>query len=152
MFEEIWRVMKYRYYNPSLNGYDWAAIKAKYEPLLAYAGTNEDVYDLGNAMIGEMSSSHTGVSGPPTHTISPLYATRFLGFEIEPAGGVYRITHIYRDGPADKEWLGLGVGDYVLAIDGQNLKAGDNYWKILSTTTNEYIPVKVAKTTTNIVT
>jgi tricorn protease len=145
MFEETWRVMKYRYYNPAMNGYDWGAIKAKYEPMLEYVGTNEDVYDLGNAMIGEMSSSHTGVSGPPTHTMDRLYTTRFLGVEIEPAGGVYRINHIYRDGPADKEWLGLGVGDYVLAIDGQTLKAGDNYWKILSASTTEYVPVKVAK-------
>lgn len=148
MFEEAWRVMKYRYYNPQMNGYDWAAIKAKYEPMLAYVGTNEDVYDLGNAMIGELSSSHTGMSGPPTRTIDRIYATRFLGFEMdtEPATGAFRISHLYRDGPADKEWLGLTVGDYVLAIDGQTLKARENYWKILSTTTNEYIPVKVSKT------
>jgi len=146
MFEETWRVMKYRYYNPAMNGYDWAAIKAKYEPLIAYAGTNEDIYDLGNAMIGEMSSSHTGVSGPPSRTMPRLYTTRSLGFELEPADGKYRINHIYRDGPADKEWLNLKTGDYVLAIDGQDIKAGDNYWKILSTTSNEYIPVKVAKT------
>jgi tricorn protease len=146
MFEETWRVMKYRYYRADMNGYDWAAIKAKYEPLLQYVGTNEDVYDLGNAMIGELSSSHTGVSGPATRTMDRLYTTRFLGFEIEPAGGAYRINHIYRDGPADKEWFDLKVGDYVLAIDGVDIKAGDNYWKILSTTSNEYIPVKVSKT------
>jgi tricorn protease len=146
MFEETWRVMKYRYYKADMNGYDWAAIKAKYEPLLQYVGTNEDVYDLGNAMIGEMSSSHTGVSGPATRTLDRLYTTRFLGFDLEPANGRYRINHIYRDGPADKEWFDLKVGDYVLAIDGVDLKAGDNYWKILSTTANEYIPVKVSKT------
>jgi tricorn protease len=148
MFEETWRVMKYRYYNPAMNGYDWAAIKAKYEPMLTYVGTNEDVYDLGNAMIGEMSSSHTGMSGPATRTMDRLYATRFLGFELEPSAGRYRINHIYRDGPADKEWLDLKVGDFVLAIDGEDIKAGDNYWRILSTTANEYIPVKVAKTAT----
>jgi len=146
MFEEAWRVMKYRYYRADMNGYDWAAIKAKYEPLLRYVGTNEDLYDLGNAMIGEMSSSHTGVSGPATRTPDRLYTTRLLGFELEPAAGRYRINHIYRDGPADKDWLDLKVGDYVLAIDGVDIKAGDNYWKILSTTSNEYIPVKVSKT------
>ena len=148
MFEETWRVMKYRYYRVDMNGYDWAAIKAKYEPLLQYVGTNEDVYDLGNAMIGELSSSHTGMSGPPTRTLDRLYTTRFLGFDLEPANGRYRINHVYRDGPADKEWFDLKVGDYVLAIDGVDLKAGDNYWKILGTTTNEYIPVKVSKTAT----
>ena len=52
---------------------------------------------------------------------------------------------MYRDGPADREWIDIKTGDYVLAIDAQELKAGDNYWKILSSTLNEYIPVKVAK-------
>jgi tricorn protease len=148
MFEETWRVMKYRYYNPAMNGKDWAAARAKYEPMLDYVGTNEDVYDLGNAMIGELSSSHTGMSGPPSRTMERLYTTRFLGFEIEPSNGAYKINHIYRDGPADKEWLGLSLGDYVLAIDGQTLKAGDNYWKILSASTTQYVPVKVAKSPT----
>jgi tricorn protease len=74
------------------------------------------------------------------------YRTRFVGFELEPANGRYRVSHIYRDGPADKEWIDLAVGDYVLAIDGTELKAGDNYWKVLSTTMNEWIPVRYAKT------
>jgi tricorn protease len=150
MFEETWRVMKYRYYNPAMNGLDWAAVRAKYAPLLEFAGTNEDVYSLGNAMIGELGSSHTGMSGPPTHVMEPIYTTRFLGFELaaDPEGGAFRISHIYRNGPADKEWLGLAIGDFVLAIDGQTLKPGENYWKILSTTTNEYIPVRVAKAPT----
>ncbi|HYW31592.1 MAG TPA: S41 family peptidase, partial [Gemmatimonas sp.] len=60
-------------------------------------------------------------------------------------GGRYRISHIYRDGPADKEWLGLAKGDYVLAIDGKELKAGDNYERVLATTLNEYLPVRVAR-------
>jgi tricorn protease len=148
MFEEMWRVMKYRYYNPAMNGYDWAALKAKYEPMLEYAGTNEDVYDLGNALIGEMSSSHTGMSGPATRTMAREYNTRFLGFEMEASQGKYRINHIYRTGPADKDWLGLKIGDYVLAIDGRDIKAGDNYWKILAEALNDYVPVKVAKTPT----
>jgi tricorn protease len=97
-------------------------------------------------MIGELSASHTGVSGPPSVQAPRGYATRFLGFELEPANGRYRISHIYKDGPADKEWVDLAVGDYVLAIDGTELKAGDNYWKVLSSTLNDYIPVRYAKT------
>ena len=65
MFEETWRVMKYRYYDAEHErlrlGGDQGAGTSRCSQ---YVGTNEDVYDLGNAMIGEMSSSHTGVSGP----------------------------------------------------------------------------------------
>jgi tricorn protease len=56
------------------------------------------------------------------------------------------VSHVHRGGPADREWLDIAVGDYVLAIDGTELKAGDDYWKVLSNTVNEYVPVKVAKT------
>lgn len=146
LFEESWRVMKYRFYDEKMHGRDWDAIKSRYKPLLKYVGTNEDVYDLANEMIGELNASHTGVNGPPTRAMPRVYTTRFLGIELEPTdAGRYKIGHIYREGPADKEWLGLATGEYVLSIDGQDVKSGDNYWKILSTTVNEYIPVKVAK-------
>jgi tricorn protease len=146
LLDESYRVMKYRYYDPQMHGKDWAAIYERYRPLLKYAGTNEDVYDIANAMIGELSSSHTGVSGPSSVSVPRAYTTHYLGFEMEPANGRYRVTHVYRDGPADKDWIDINDGDYVLAVDGKDLKAGDDYWKILSTTENEYVPVKVAKT------
>ena len=146
ILDESYRVMKYRYYDANMHGKDWTAIYNKYSPLLKYAGTNEDVYDIANAMIGELSSSHTGVTGPSSVNVPRAYTTRYLGFELEPANGKYRVTHVYRDGPADKDWVDISNGDYVLAIDGQDVKAGDDYWKILSQTENEYVPVKVSKT------
>ena len=146
LFEESWRVMKYRFYDEKMHGRDWDKIKAQYKPLLRDVGTNEDLYDLANEMIGELNASHTGVSGPPSRSMPRVYSTRYLGLELEAhSSGRYRISHIYQDGPADKEWLRLAVGDVVLALDGQELKVGDNYWKALSTTLNEYIPLRVAK-------
>jgi len=143
ILDESWRVMKYRFYDEKMHGRDWNAIRAKYEPLLKYVGENQDVYDLANEMIGELNASHTGVSGPPSRVIEDAYQTRQPGFELEPANGYYRISHIYRDGPADKEWLDLKVGDYVVSIDGKALKAGDNYWELLNSPVNEYVTVGV---------
>jgi tricorn protease len=110
LFEEAWRVMKYRFYDPDMHGKDWDAIKRTYKPLLQYAGSNEDVYDLANEMIGELNASHTGVSGPASLAIDGVYQTRHLGFEIEPASGRYKISHIYQNGPADKGMAEPGVG------------------------------------------
>ena len=146
IFDECWRVMKYQFYDEKMNGRDWNAIKAAYEPLLKYVGENDDVYDIANEMIGELNASHTGVSGPPSREIAPSYTTRQPGFELEADAGAYRISRIYRNGPADKEWLGLKVGDYVLAIDGKPIKAGDNYWALLNDPLNEYVTFKVGST------
>lgn len=144
ILDESWRVMKYRFYDEKMHGKDWNAIKAKYEPLLKYVGANEDVYDLANEMIGELNASHTGVSGPDSDPQPAEYQTRYLGVELAPDSGRYRITHVYEDGPADKEWLNIKTGDYVLAIDGTSIRAGDNYWPLLNSPLNEYVNVTVA--------
>ncbi len=146
LFEEAWRVMKYRFYDEKMHGRDWDAIKQQYKPLLRHVATNEDVYDLANEMIGELNASHTGVNGPPSREMPRVYTTRYLGFELEPSeAGRYRVGHIYKAGPADKEWLGIARGDYVLAINGQELKSGENYERLMATAMNEYIPVRLAK-------
>jgi tricorn protease len=146
IFDESWRVMKYRFYDEKMHGRDWNAIRARYEPLLRYVGENQDVYDLANEMIGELNASHTGVSGPASNTAPDAYRTRYLGFEMDPDGDVFRITHVYRDGPADKEWVNLKTGDYVVAINGTALKAGDNYYELLNNTLNDYVNVTVSST------
>src|SRR5206468_11726040 len=35
IFEEAWRVMKYRFYDAKMHGRDWDAIKARYKPMPA---------------------------------------------------------------------------------------------------------------------
>ena len=133
IFHESWRSMKYRFYDEKMHGIDYAAARARFEPMLNHLGDYEDVYALSNEVIGQLNASHSGVTGPPTRPFAGQYETHFLGFEVDPdeAAGRYRISHIYRDGTADKEWLGLKVGDYVLALDGKELKAGQNYSKFL---------------------
>lgn len=144
ILDEAWRVMKYRFYDEKMHGRDWAAIKAKYEPLLRYVGENQDVYDLANEMIGELNASHTGVSGPASNTPPDGYRTRYTGFEMDPDGDAFRVTHVYRDGPADKEWIDIKKGDYVLAINGTRLKAGDNYYALLNNTLNDFVNVTLS--------
>lgn len=144
IFHESYRSMKYRFYDEKMHGVDYATERLRYEPMLKHVSDYEDLYALSNELIGQLNASHTGVSGPPSRAVVGQYVTRFLGFEMEPSDGRYRISHIYREGPADKEWLDLKLGEYVLAIDGTELKAGDNYWKVLTQTVNSFIPVKVA--------
>jgi tricorn protease len=141
IFEESWRVMKYLFYDENMHGFDWDKIKTDYKPLLKYVGENQDLYDLTNEMIGELNASHTGVSGP-TRERPTTYRTKFIGFEMEPGKDYYRVSHVYWNGPADKEWIGLKKGDYVISIDGQDVRSGDNYWDILNHALNDYVAVK----------
>lgn len=143
IFGECWRVMKYYFYDENMHGYDWDAIKTEYQPLLPYLSSYQDVYDLANLMIGELNASHTGVSGP-TRPNPSTYKTQLLGFEMVPDGDVYKVSHIYWNGPADKEWIDLNVGDCVLSLNGHTITPPENYWPILNRGLNEYVTVEVA--------
>jgi tricorn protease len=128
VFDESWRVMKNRFYDPAMHGVDWAKMRTVYEPLLQYVGDREELHDVISEMIGELNASHTGISGGGRPAESDQ--TRYPGFELEPdTSGYYKVTHVYRRGPADREGVKIKAGDFILAIDGRPLKAGDNYWK-----------------------
>jgi tricorn protease len=131
VFEESWRVMKHRFYDAQMHGVDWDHMKTVYEPLVPYAGDSEELHDIVSEMIGELNASHTGISGGRGGPGGEGQTqTRHPGIDLEPdASGHYKVTHVYKHGPADKDYVKIKAGDYVLAIDGHDLKAGDNYWK-----------------------
>ena len=133
MFDDAWRTMKYRFYDPAMHGKDWDAMRAKYRPLLAHVGDRDELLNIVNEMIGELNASHTGAAAPPGGNAGGT-VTMHLGVELEPdaKAGRYKVTHIYKGGPADKDWVKVNVGDYLISIDGTPVKAGDNYWRLLS--------------------
>jgi tricorn protease len=144
MFDDAWRTMKYRFYDPKMHGMDWDAARAKYRPLVDYVGDRQELLNIVNEMIGELNASHTGAAPPPGGgREAGAVSTGHLGLELEPdaAAGRYRVTYIYEDGPADKDWVKVKVGDYLLAIDGKPVKAGDEYWSLLNYRLNRKVAV-----------
>jgi tricorn protease len=131
VFNESWRVMKHRFYDAEMHGVDWVKMRAAYEPLLQDVGDREELQNVVSQMIGELNASHTGISGggdPDAEAIQ----TRHPGFEMAAdASGYYKVSHVYKRGPADKDFVKLKAGDFVLAIDGVPLRSGENYWKHL---------------------
>jgi len=39
------------------------------------------------------------------------------------------VAYIYENGPCDKDWVKVKVGDYLIAIDGTPVLSDTNYWK-----------------------
>jgi len=143
MFDDGWRTMKYRFYDPNMHGMNWDAARAKYRPLVDFVGDRQELLNIINEMIGELNASHTGAAPPPRGQGGGGVATSHLGLELEPdtAAGRYRVAYIYEDGPADKDWVRVKVGDYLLAIDGKPVKAGDEYWQMLNERLNRKVTV-----------
>jgi tricorn protease len=140
VFREAWRRYRDYFYVPSMNGYDWEALRRQYEPLLAYAGHRSDVNYIIGEMIAELNNSHAYVAGgdykaPPR----PKVALPGARFELDRKAGRYRISKIfggqneedlYRS-PITEIGVDVHPGDYVLAIDGEDLAAADNPYRLL---------------------
>lgn len=148
MFDDAWRTMKYRFYDPKMHGKDWDAMRAKYQPLVADVGDRQELLNIVNEMIGELNASHTGAAPGPAGREGAV-STSHLGIDLEAdeQAGLYRVAHIYETGPADKDWVKVSVGDYLLAINGKAVKAGDNYWPLLNS--DNMLNRKVAVTFNN---
>jgi tricorn protease len=137
VFEEAWRVMKNRYYDPKMHGANWASAKDKYEALLGNIADIEELQNVIMEMIGEINSSHTGISGgtrlPGDQNRPERIATRYPGFDMQAdSSGYYKVSYVYRKGPADHEYVKLAPGNFILAVNGKELKTSENYWKLFN--------------------
>src|SRR5262249_12619856 len=129
VFEEAWRVMKFRFYDPKMHGVDWTAARERYEPLLADVSDSDELHNVIMEMIGELNASHTGVTGGGRGGDSERAQTRYQGFDlVTDSSGYYKVGRIYKKGPADHEYVKLKTGDFILALNGKELKTADNYW------------------------
>jgi tricorn protease len=129
VFNEGWRIMKNRFYDANMHGADWPAARKLYEPLLDHVADTDELHNVMMMMIGHLNASHTGVSGGPNN-LDRTQQTRYPGFDLVPdASGVYKVGHIYKDGPADHDYLKIRTGQFVLSVDGRDLKTSENYWQ-----------------------
>jgi len=136
VFEEAWRVMKNRFYDPNMHGVNWAAAQDKYESVLEHVADTEELHNLIMEMIGELNASHTGISGGgllPGEPAPERMVTRNPGFTMSPdASGFFKVDAIQRKGPADHEYTKIAPGNYVIAVNGKQLKNTENYWQLLN--------------------
>ncbi|HOX71252.1 S41 family peptidase [Dokdonella sp.] len=152
IFREVWRRFRDHYYVQNMHGYDWQALRAKYEPQLADVGDRSDLNYLIGQMVAELSSSHAYVSGgdlgmPDRPHVSLLGAR----FELDASANRYRIAKIlagendeerYRS-PLTEVGINVKQGDFVLAINGQSLNGDDNPYRLLRSPKGQLIQLTV---------
>lgn len=131
-FNEAWRHLRTQFYDPKMHGVDWSAMRAKYEPLLDEIATKEDFAWLLRAMVGELNASHLGAT-PPSDP-GPQLETGELGLRFDPhyAGPGLKVVDVLPKGPADQPGRHVAVGEYVLAMDGEEVVFSERLYKLLN--------------------
>ncbi|MEQ1692203.1 MAG: PDZ domain-containing protein, partial [Gemmatimonas sp.] len=143
IFNEGWRNERNNLYVPNMHGSDWAAMKKMYEPLLPFVMHRADLNYLMDNMGAEIAIGHSYVRGGEMPEV-PNGNGGLLGADFAVENGRYRITKIYDAeswnpelrAPLATPGVAVGVGDFVLAINGVALIAPDNIFRLLDGTAN----------------
>ncbi|MCU0705787.1 MAG: S41 family peptidase [Fimbriiglobus sp.] len=142
MFAQGWRALADGFYDPNFNGVDWKAVREKYARIVPHCATREDLYAAMGLMLGELNSSHLGISG---RLPVPDEQTADLGliFDDTHPGPGLKVKEVLKRGPADKKGLQIKAGDIVTHIDRVELTPAVNVSKLLNNRAGEGVPLRV---------
>lgn len=136
VFSDAWRALRDGFYDPKFHGQNWEALHEKYLGRALAASTQQDFRDMFNEMLGQLDASHMGMSGSnPEDTQEDR--TGLLGVEVKPTEAGVRIESVIPDSPADRESSRLLVGETLLAVNGDPIVVGENYYALLNGTVDE---------------
>ncbi len=143
MFNEGWRNQRDYLYVPNMHGADWPKVKQMYAALLPYAMHRADLTYLIDMMGAEIAIGHSYVRGGALPEMPPSPGG-LLGADFAIENSRYRITRIYDNeswnpdlrAPLAAPGVNVSVGDYVLAVNGVELTAPDNIYRLLDGTAN----------------
>jgi len=140
VYDETWRRFRDFFYVKNMHGYDWKALREQYRPWLQHVTHRSDLTYVLTELISELNIGHTYTEGGdqflPERARVGLPGARI---ELDAAAGRYRLARIYRGHNEEPKYRSplteVGVdareGDYILAIDGVELKADENPYRLL---------------------
>jgi len=144
IFEELWRVLDDRFYDPGFHGQDWNALREKYKPRAMRASTKQDFRDVVNDMLGQLNASHMGIYGSNPEKVERVRTGR-LGVEVVPKNEGVEVIRVIPNSPADREESRLKKEDIILAVQGEKIDHSVNFWSTLSETAHQKIWLQVMR-------
>ena len=130
LFDHVWRQVKDKFYDPKIHGVDWEGYRKTYEKFLPYINNNFDFQEMLSEMLGELNASHTGAR---YYASNSALTTANLGVFFDPQyqGDGLKIQEIIKRGPFDVKNTGVKAGSIIESIDGEEIKAGMDYFPLL---------------------
>ncbi len=139
IYHDAWVIMRDWFYDPGLHGVDWDAMRDRYEPLLEDLAHRADLDYILAELVAEMNVGHAYVSASSELPGPERVDVGLLGAEFQADGRYYRISNIfpgenwheqYRS-PLTEPGIEVRVGDYLIAIDGDEVTTDSNPYSFL---------------------
>jgi tricorn protease len=150
MYHEVWRIERSYFYDPNLHGVNTSDSEKEYEKYLDSLSSRADLNYIFKDMLSEITSGHLRGGGgniPLARTIPG----GLLGADYEILNGRYRFKRIYAgeswnpqlQAPLVQPGLNVSAGDYLLAVNGQDLAGSEDVSRLLENTAGKPVLLKV---------
>ena len=120
LYDDVWKIVNKKYYDPTNNHQDWSKWRYKYENKLK---TKEDAYVAIETMLASLNDPYTRFLDPKEfseETQSIKGSLKGIGTQIGLREGNLVIIAPLEDSPAER--AGLQADDYILEINGESTK------------------------------
>ncbi|MDE3200827.1 MAG: PD40 domain-containing protein [Acidobacteriota bacterium] len=149
MFDETWRIERDIFYDPNLHGLSLSKVESRYRPYLAGLASRDEFTYLCIEMLGEINVGHMFVGGPRIPDHAPK--TGLLGANYTVENGRYRIAKILGgenwtpglESPLTMPGVYVKNGEYILAVNGRDLKGTDNIYQAFNGTAGQQTILRV---------
>ncbi|MBX9582184.1 MAG: PDZ domain-containing protein [Gemmataceae bacterium] len=150
MYQEAFRIQRDFLYDPRFHGYDLRGAWAEHAPFVNGLGSRHDLNYLLDEILAGLSLQHVYVTGGDI----PRPENRrggLLGADFKAENGRHRIAKIYRGeswnpslrAPLTQPGAGVKEGEYLLAVNGQDLSADEEVYKPFEGTAGKQTVLKV---------
>jgi tricorn protease len=151
MFREAWRINRDDFYATNMHGADWDAVRAKYEAFLPHLATRGDLNRVMRSMLSELSVGHSFLGGGERLYEPKPIPVGLLGADYQVEAGRFRFKIIYGGAywdpslraPLSAPGVDVKPGDFLLAVDGKEVKADGEVYRYFEGTVGKRVELKV---------
>ncbi len=143
VFEEAWRTIRDGFYDPKFHGNNWVQLHDKYKERCINASTSNDFRDMFNLLLGELNSSHMGLTAPD-RAETQREITGLLGTELIPTATGMKVNHVVPETPVTKSKSLINEGEVITAVNGQAVSESENFYALLNGLANEKVLLNVS--------
>jgi carboxyl-terminal processing protease len=129
-FEQIWKTVRDKHWDPKLNGVDWQAVHDELRPKIEAAASMQEARDVMSGMLRRLKQTHFGIV--PGEAYNELNRKDDAGksnpsdgdpgLDVRLVDGHALVTFVAPDSPAAA--MGVKLGWEILRIDGKELAPG----------------------------
>ena len=143
IFNHIWKQVDEKFYVSDIHGIDWNGYKETYAKFLPHIDNKFDFQEMLSEMLGELNGSHTGAR----YAYRPAFSMANLGVIYDDGyeGDGLKIKEVIKGGALYIQDPEIKAGDIIEAIDGQEIKAGSDWYSLFQRKAGKKVVLTIKK-------